>query len=94
MSVYTFAQKVGLAVGGIICSGLLTLFHYHGGAAEQSAVIQKLFFAEIVTIPLVIFIGLFFLFMYLYRYEREVPRLRKEIAEREKAAGIAEPIVE
>lgn len=94
MSVYTFAQKVGLAVGGIICSGLLTLFHYHGGAAEQSAVIQKLFFAEIVTIPLVIFIGLFFLFMYLYRYERELPRLRKEIAEREKAAGIAEPIVE
>lgn len=94
MSVYTFAQKVGLAVGGVICSGLLAAFHYHGGAATQSAVIQRLFFAEIVTIPVIIFIGLFFLFMYLSTYERELPRMRKEIAEREKAEGIASPIVE
>ena len=87
MSVYTFAQKAGLAVGGIIASGLLTAFHYKANAAAQTPQVQGLFFAEIVTIPLVIFIILTFLFMYIAKYERMIPQMKKDIAEREAKAA-------
>lgn len=87
MSVYTFAQKAGLAVGGIIASSLLTAYAYKPNATTQTPEVQNLFFAEIVTIPLIIFIVLFFLFLYLNKFEKKIPQMRKEIEERELIAA-------
>lgn len=79
MSIFTFAQKAGLAGGGILASSLLTAFHYQASAAEQSQAIQNLFFAEIVTIPLVIFIILVFAFYRLSKLEKQLPEMQAEI---------------
>ena len=84
MSVFTFAQKAGLAGGGILASSMLTAFHYKAAAAVQSAQIQGLFFAEIVTIPLVIFIILVFAFRRLNKLEQKIPEMQKEIDERKR----------
>lgn len=79
MSIFTFAQKAGLAGGGILASSLLTAFHYQASASEQSQAIQNLFFAEIVTIPLVIFIILVFAFYRLSKLEKQLPEMQAEI---------------
>lgn len=86
MSTYTFAQKAGLALGGVIASAALTALNYQAGAAEQSAQIQNLFFAEIVTIPLVIFFILSFAFFAIHKkFETKLPEMQKEIDAREAA---------
>lgn len=85
MSIFTFAQKAGLAGGGILASSLLTAFHYQASASEQSQAIQNLFFAEIVTIPLVIFIILVFAFYRLSKLEKQLPEMQAEIDARKAA---------
>lgn len=85
MSIFTFAQKAGLAGGGILASSLLTAFHYQASATEQSQAIQNLFFAEIVTIPLVIFIILVFAFYRLSKLEKQLPEMQAEIDARKAA---------
>lgn len=90
MSIFTFAQKAGLAGGGILASYLLTVFHYQASATEQTQVIQDLFFAEIVTIPLIIFIILVFAFYRLSKLENKLPEMQKEIDERRAAEAAAE----
>jgi len=85
MSIYTFAQKLGLALGGIIASSLLTAYHYVPNAKAQTHAVQSLFFNEIVTMPAVTFIVLFFLFMYLAKLEKGIPKMEAELAAREAA---------
>ncbi|MBM6989923.1 MAG: MFS transporter [Mobilibacterium timonense] len=85
MSIYTFAQKLGLALGGIIASSLLTAYHYVPNAKSQTEAVKSLFFNEIVTMPAVTFIVLFFLFMYLARLEKNIPQMEAEIAARDAA---------
>ena len=83
---YTFAQKAGLCRWHI-ASSLLTAYAYIANATTQTPEVQNLFFAEIVTIPLIIFIVLFFLFLYLNKFEKKIPQMRKEIEERELIAA-------
>ena len=77
----------GMAGGGILASSLLTAFNYQASAAEQSQTIQKQFFAEIVTIPLVIFIILVFAFYRLSKLEKQLPAMQAEIDARKAAEG-------
>ena len=83
LSVFTFFQKAGLAIGGVVASGLLALVNYVPNAAEQTESVKGLFFAEIVTLPAIAFFILFFMFFAIYRYEKRIPQMQKEIEERE-----------
>ena len=94
MSIFTFAQKAGLAGGGILASWLLTVFNYKASATEQSQTIQNLFFAEIVTIPLVIFIILVFAFLRLNKLEKQLPQMQAEIDARKAAEAEALGVTE
>lgn len=85
MSVFTFFQKVGLAAGTVVAASLLDIFNYKNGAPVQTETVTDLFFAEIVTIPIIIFAVLFFLFNFINRYEKKIPQMLKEIEERENA---------
>lgn len=84
MSVFTFAQKGGQALGGVIAAYLLQLVSYEANAATQNQTVLNLFFAENITIPAVIFACIFFVFLYIARFEKKIPIMQQEIAEREK----------
>ena len=86
MSVYTFAQKFGLAAGGVVASWLLGIFNYQEGAATQSQAVLDVFFHEIVTLPLILFIVLTFMFLYLSKFEKKLPEMKKELEERKAKA--------
>lgn len=87
MSVFTFAQKFGQAIGGVIAAALLARVPYIAGAAAQEESVLKLFFAENITVPAVIFVAIGVLFLYIAKIEKKIPQMQKEIEERERAAG-------
>ena len=82
MSILSFSQKTGQALGGVVSAALLTLVPYIPNAIQQEQSVLNLFFAENVTLPMVLFFILFGLFMYIYKFEKMIPQMKKEIAER------------
>ena len=85
MSAFTFAQKFGQAIGGVIAAALLGLVPYMPNAAKQAESVLNLFFAENITIPAIAFILIGILFLYIAKYEKRIPEMLKEIEEREAA---------
>lgn len=79
MSVFTFAQKFGQAIGGVIAAYLLGVVSYDPMAAEQTERVLRLFFAENITIPAIIFAFTFFIFIYISKVETKIPQMQKEI---------------
>ncbi|NCE97745.1 MFS transporter [Emergencia sp. 1XD21-10] len=86
MSVFTFAQKFGQAIGGVVAAALLTLVPYVAGAEMQENSVLQLFFAENITIPAIAFVVIGLLFLYIAKIEKQIPQMQKEIEEREAAA--------
>lgn len=84
MSVLTFSQKLGQAFGGVCAAALLTAVGYIPNAAEQSEAVKNTFFAEQVTLPLIIFVINFFIFAIVRKYEKKIPQMKIEIAARNK----------
>lgn len=82
MSVLTFAQKLGQAFGGVGAAALLTVVGYVPNAADQTETVKNVFFAEQVTLPMVVFIINFFVFMVVRKYEKQIPQMKLEIAAR------------
>jgi len=82
MSILSFSQKAGQALGGVVAGALLTLVPYIPNAAEQAQSVLNLFFAENVTLPMVLFFILCALFMYINKFEKMIPQMKKEIEER------------
>lgn len=71
MSIYTFAQKFGTAISGVIAAGLLTIFHYEAGQ-EPSEAIQRLFFVENIIVPLGIAAMIVMLLLIIHRMEKQM----------------------
>lgn len=88
MSVLTFSQKLGQAFGGVCAAALLTAVGYIPNAAEQSEAVKNTFFAEQVTLPLLIFVVNFFIFAVVRKYEKQIPQMKIEIAARNKGRGV------
>jgi GPH family glycoside/pentoside/hexuronide:cation symporter len=78
MSVFTFFQKFGGALGSVIASALLAAFHYKGGSDVVSAAVKRLFFAENIIIPILIAIATGLCFMITIRYEKKLNVLRAQ----------------
>ena len=90
MSVFTFSQKFGQAIGGVIAAWLLDLVPYEAGMATQDASVLNLFFSENITIPGVVFIVISVLFLYIAHIEKKIPQMQREIEQRELLSGAAE----
>ena len=89
MSVLTFAQKLGQAFGGVAAAALLGVFGYVANAETQSETVKNLFFVENVTLPLIIFVVNILLLFVVRKFEKQIPMMKAEIAQRSGRA--AEP---
>lgn len=82
MSILSLGQKIGIAIGGVVSAYLLTVVHYDADALEQPKAVLNMFFSENVTLPLVLFLLLAFVYFYLSKLERKLPGMQKEIDSR------------
>lgn len=82
MSTLTFSQKAGQALGGVVAAGMLTVVNYVPNLAEQTDQVLNLFFIENVTLPMIMFFLLIFAFLYVSKFEKMIPQMKKEIEER------------
>ena len=82
MSILSFAQKAGQAVGGVGAAALLGVFGYVANAQEQSQTVLNVFFTENVTLPMITFLISIGLLSIVYKYEKKIPQMKEEIAER------------
>lgn len=90
MSFFTFGMKAGQAIGGAVVAALISLVPYVPQAEEQAESVKALFFAENVTIPMVLAIFLFLGFFFIVdRYEKKLKTLKKELEANDAAANIA-----
>lgn len=78
MSIYTFAQKFGQAMGGVVAAWLLAMVPYIPNAETQAQSVLNLFFAENIIVPLVICLGVIFVFIYIARLEKQLQKMKSE----------------
>jgi GPH family glycoside/pentoside/hexuronide:cation symporter len=71
ISLFTFAQKLGQAISSVVAAGLLAIFHYTPGDVPDPTVV-KLFFAENITIPMVIAVIDILLLSVVYKMEKQM----------------------
>lgn len=83
MSILTFAQKLGQAVGGIGAAALLDFFGYVPDVETQAQSVLNVFFTENVTLPLLIFLLTIAVMCVIAGYEKQIPKMKAEIAKRE-----------
>jgi len=81
MSLFTFGMKAGQAIGGALVAALITLVPYVPQAEEQAESVRNLFFAENVTIPMVLALFLFMGFFFLVdKHEKKLNALKAELS--------------
>lgn len=71
MSLYTFSQKLGQAISSVVAAALLAAFNYIPGEAPNSITL-KLFFAENITIPMVIAVVVIALLLVVSHMEKQL----------------------
>ena len=87
MSILTFGQKLGQAVGGIGAAALLDFFGYVPDAETQTETVLYVFFIENVTLPMIIFAISIALMLVIGRYEKRLPAMQKDLAARKASAA-------
>ena len=87
MSILTFGQKLGQAVGGIGAAALLGFFGYVPDAETQTETVMNVFFIENVTLPMIIFAISIALMLVIGRYEKRLPAMQKDLAARKASAA-------
>lgn len=77
MSVFTFSQKLGQALGAVIAGWLLEMVPYEANAAIQEQSVLNLFFAENIILPMIFSGCLAIGFLFVSRYEKKLMVLVK-----------------
>lgn len=81
MSLFTFGMKAGQAIGGALVAALIAFVPYVPQAAEQEESVRNLFFAENITIPMVLALFLFAGFYFvIYKHEKKLEDLKKSMS--------------
>lgn len=84
MSLFSFANKAGQAIGGAVVAALIATVPYVPQAKEQAESVQRLFFHESVTIPMILslclFVGFFFI---VSKHEKKLYELKAIHTEQE-----------
>ena len=79
MSVFTFSQKTGSALGGVISAYLLNLVYYEPGAAVQGKTVLNMIYAQNVLMPAALYAVIIIIFLYIVIMEKKIPAMQKEI---------------
>lgn len=87
MSILSFAQKAGQAVGGVGAAALLGIFGYVANAEQQSETVMNVFFTENVTLPMITFAISILLLCVVNKYEKKIPQMKEEIEARKAIAS-------
>ncbi len=82
MSAISVGQKIGAAIGGTIAPALLTLVAYNPDLTEQPKEVLSLFTAEMIWIPMALYIIVAAIFLYIMKLEKQLPQMRAEIEAR------------
>lgn len=86
MSANSFGNKLGGGIGGALMGFLLDMMHYDSTAVTQAASVQTGLFNIAIFVPLVVFTIVFFIMLVFNRYEKKMPEIRAELAERRKSS--------
>ncbi len=73
--------KIGQAFGAALVGGLMSMSHYDGILAVQSAEANTMIVALFSVIPGIMFVGIMVL-MKFYTLDKKMPQIKKELAER------------
>lgn len=84
MSGYSVAYKIGMAVGGPVAGYLLMAVPYQADAAVQAGSVNRLFFMESTLFPGLLYLICLAASLMIYKYEKKIPQMQKEIEERKK----------
>lgn len=77
MAVFTFSQKLGQALGGVVAGWMLELVPYVANAQTQEQSVLNLFFAENIILPMILAGCLAVGFLFVSRYEKKLKELIK-----------------
>lgn len=87
MSASGIGQKVGLAFGTSIAGFIIGALSFDPNAAVQPQNVLNSFFDINVVLPMVMYIGMALIFVYLIRIEKRLPQMRADIEARKQAAA-------
>lgn len=86
MSANSFGNKLGGGIGGASLGFLLDGMGYNAKATTQVAAVQSGIFNLAIFVPLIVFTIVFFIMLVFSKYEKKLPQIRKELAERREQA--------
>lgn len=84
---YSLSYKIGMAVGGPVLGYLMMIVPYVPGVETQAESVKNLFFYESTLIPAIIYVVTFVFAVLVWKYEKKIPQMKKEIEERKKSAA-------
>lgn len=87
MSASGIGQKVGLAFGTSIAGFIIGALSFDPNVASQPQNILNSFFGINVILPMVMYIGMALIFVYLIKIEKRLPQMRADIEARKQAAA-------
>ena len=85
MSAYGIGTKIGLAFGTTVAGFVLDAVGFDPTAATQPANVLSAFFHLQFTAQLAVYVVMGLLLLYIYKIEKKLPELKKEIEARKAA---------
>ena len=86
MSAYGMGTKIGLAFGTSIAGVVIGMLQFDPNAAVQPQNVLNGFFNINIVLPMVMYVGMAIIFVYLSRIEKKLPQMRAEVEARKAAA--------
>lgn len=87
MSANSFGNKLGGGVGAAVLGFMLDAVGFDKNATVQTALAKSGLFNTSIFVPLTVFCIVFFFMLMYRRYEKKMPQVREDLAERRSAAG-------
>ena len=82
MSANSFGNKLGGGIGGALLGFLLDAMGYEATAVTQVAAVRGGLFNLAIFVPFTVFSVVFCIMLVFNRYEKKMPAIRAELAER------------
>lgn len=90
MSAAGIGTKIGLAFGTSVAGLVIGAVEFDPNAAEQPQNVLDAFFHLSITVQMIVYVIIFLLMLYVYRIEKKLPEMKKEVEARKAAEKTAE----